>query len=100
MRPARDLETLHTLDVGAMQIGDAIVIVDDERANHRRAMTFVGMRTVKSAPPSLTTVTSPPFLRAICRTRARPKPRRLCPGPDLVLKPSWKICPSVSTGTP
>src|SRR5438128_1275498 len=72
-----DLEAVHALDIGAMELRDSVVVVDHESANHVLAVTLAGTRTVKSAPPSLTTSTPPPFRRATCRTSARPKPRRL-----------------------
>src|SRR6202521_1692868 len=95
-----DRETTHALDIGAVEVGHPVVVVDDEGADHAVAVTFSGMRTVNNAPPSLTTVTSPPLRRATWRTRARPNPRRLRPGPDFVLNPSWKIWPSRLSGTP
>src|SRR5260370_1135295 len=78
-RAARDRETGNTFHVCEVEIGDAVVVVDHESADH--AVTLMGRRAVKIAPPSLTTVTSPPLRRATWRTRARPKPRRLRPGP-------------------
>src|SRR5579859_147235 len=96
VRSAHHLETGYAIDVSAVEIGHPVVVVDDECADHDFKATCIGIRTVNSAPPSLTTVTVPPWRCAICRTSARPKPRRFrpCPFPSFVLKPSWKICPS------
>src|SRR5260370_6282742 len=97
---AGDGKTRHAFDVGAVKVGDAVVVVHDKRADHVVAVTLSGSRTVNRAPPSLTTLTSPPCRWATWRTSARPKPRRLRPGPDFVLKPSWKIWPLRLCGTP
>src|ERR1700674_2951740 len=95
-----DGKTRHAFDVGAVEVGDPVVVVHDKRADHVAAVTFSGSRTVNTAPPSLTTLTLPPCRWATWRTSARPKPRRLWPGPDFVLNPSWKIWPLRLSGTP
>src|SRR3979411_638838 len=63
-RLANDGEARDLLDVVAVQRGDAKVIVDDQCANHAVAtgtgLAVNGSRTVKSAPPWFSTVTSPP----------------------------------------
>src|SRR5437762_1242778 len=91
MHASGDLEAGHPLHVRRVQVGDPEVVIDDQGADQCGEATFSGMRTVKRAPPSLTTLTDPPWRSATCRTSARPKPRRFLPGPSLVLKPSWKI---------
>src|SRR5439155_16935236 len=100
MRLSDHLKAGHPLDVRTVKLGLAKIVVDDQGADHRAAPTCNGTRTVKCAPPSLVTLTSPPLRRATCRTRASPKPRRFRLGPALVLKPSWKIWPSTPAGIP
>src|SRR5438067_4983463 len=97
---AGDAKTRHAFDVGAVELGDAVVVVHDKRADHVAAPTFSGSWTVNTAPPSLTALTLPPCRWATWRTSARPNPRRLRPGRDFVLNPSWKICPLRLSGTP
>src|SRR2546428_9725995 len=95
-----DREAGYSLDVGAVEVRDPVVVVHDQRADHVPAVTLSGSRTVNRAPPSLTTLTSPPWRWATWRTSARPNPRRLRPGPDFGLKPSLKICPFRLPGPP
>ena len=83
-----DLEARYPIDIGAVQLRHPVVVVHDQCANHNFTSALTGIRTVKSAPRSLTTLTVPPVRRTIWLTRARPKPRRLRPAPFLVLKPS------------
>src|SRR5438552_3653330 len=64
VRAPDDLEAPNAIDVRAVQIGDAEVVVDDKGADHWPAATFSGTRTVKRAPPLLMTATSPPLRRA------------------------------------
>jgi len=62
VRSPSDSKSAYTLDVSAVEVRDPIVVVYDEGADHVRAITLMGSRTVNRAPPSLTTVTSPPCL--------------------------------------
>ncbi len=59
-----------------------------------------GSTAVNTAPPSWPTLIIPPRPSTICRTRARPSPRRAPVTEDLVVTPSVKICSRMSCGTP
>src|SRR5258708_9327863 len=55
-----DREAGYSLDVGAMEVRDPVVVVHDQAADHLTAVTFSGSRTLNSTPPELSTLTSPP----------------------------------------
>ena len=55
---------------------------------------------MNTAPPSRPTLTMPPRRSVICRTRARPSPRRAPVGEDLLVNPSVKMASRMPSGTP
>src|SRR6266568_482863 len=97
-----DLEPVDARDVGGVDRGDPVVVVDDERGDHRAptSTAAAGSRTVKTAPGPGLTRTFPPACVTIRCTRARPRPRRSSPRGCLVVYPSWKIFAAASGGIP
>ena len=69
-----DGEALESLDVCAMDLGDAEVVLDDQNADHRGTAASDGRSAVNTAPPSLFTRSHPPRRCATWRASARPSP--------------------------
>ena len=59
-RGAHHAEAGHPAHEGFVQLGHPEVVLHDQGADHEAAMTRAGRRTLKTAPPWLSTSTSPP----------------------------------------
>src|SRR5262249_58368977 len=93
-------EAWQALDVGAVQVGNPEVVIDDERPDHFATGTRNGSLAVNTTPCSPATVTSPPLRRATSPASARPLPRRPPPVPAFVLKPSTEDRPPSAIAAP
>src|SRR5207302_8253607 len=72
VRHTCDRERWKSLEEATMDVRNAVIVLDDEGADHVRARGHVhaldGMSAVKTAPSSFETWTHPPRRCAICRT--------------------------------
>src|SRR6266511_152257 len=104
VRLADDAEAHDTLDVRAVHGRRHVVVVDDERADHRAPAStrerWCGRKAVKTAPPSFSTLIVPSRRRSTCVTGASPRPRRPVRVATFVVKPSWKISSTASGSMP